>query len=346
MNKTINAYYESALSLKLPIIYIDEVKGLNVHLGNKNYFLLRDITQMNNASSIFISNNKYFIRSLFQDENIPVPKGISLSRADFLKTSLTGLVQGMQFPLVAKPMLGSHKGEDVLCNIKEIEGLSNYLKFMFKKHKFMLIEEYHTGLKEYQVLLLNGRILSVVERRKPTVIGDGVNSMAQLIMLQYNMSKNHYSKLLGDNCEDYINCLKEQDITPDKILKKNQIAKIRNAITPTLMGYTHALGRRINKKNAFLIRKTAKITGLDLVSLEILCEDINKPFTKSNWFILGVNSPSDITIHESPKSGKAVNVSKKILKQIIYRHPVAYLLHRLKLIYFNLTRDSDNGPKY
>lgn len=338
LNKILKTYYESALALKLPVTYIAAIKCLNIFIGGRNYLLLRGITQLNNASSIYITKNKRTINSIFQECGIPVPNGKAIHRTSFQNHTLIELIPGIKFPVVAKPMLNTNNGKDVLCNIKNIEDLVSYLEQMFKKYPYMLIEEYQTGLKEYQVLLLNNRIVNIIEFTSPTIKGDGQNSINVLINLKHKQLKKEDNE--SPINQDCINCLKGQGLTLNSIPQKNEIINIQNAINPSLGGRTYYVNKRINRKNSILIRQAAKITGLDLVGLDIMCEDINKSFSRSKWLVLEANFAPDITYHESPDEGRAVKVTTKILKQLIYQHPFAYLVHRLMLI---LKRETKNG---
>jgi cyanophycin synthetase len=340
LNKILKAYYESALALKLPVTCIDAINCLNIFLGGRNYLLLRGITQLNNASSIFVSKNKRTINSIFQDSGIPVPKSKAIRKTSFQKNPLIKLIPEIKFPVVAKPALNTDNGRDVLCNIKNIEDLADYLERMFKKHTYMLIEEYQTGLKEYQILLLNNRIINIIEFTAPTITGDGQNTIEQLIALKYRPLNKEDSESLSGLNDDCINCLKDQGLSLKHVLNKDEIIKIQNAVNRPLGGRTHAVDKHILRKNSMLIRQAAKITGLNLVGLDIMCEDINQSFSHSKWQVLEANFAPDITLHESPNEGNPIKVSTKILKQLIYQHPFAYLAHRLKLI---LGRETNNG---
>lgn len=351
LNKILEAYYKGALALKLPVTYIEEIRSLNIQFNKTNYFLVRGITQLNNASSMYISNNKKLMKTLLHDAGIPVPNGVTIHRNTFPKFPLPKLIDGLKFPLVAKPAKNTNSGTDVLCNIKNHDELSLFLEKNFKTHPYMLVEEYHAGLKEYRVLVLKGRVIGVVQRFAPGLIGDGDSTIRQLVTSNNNLIANNAftdspvespTSIIEIN-EDCINCLKDQGLTLDSIPKKGQAIKLRHVVNRAMGGHVCSIGKTINRENASFIEKTANITGLELVGIDVLCEDINKPFSKSKWMILETNFPPDITLHEAPDAGKAINVSKQILKQIIYRHPVAYLIHRLKLLFGGPLREHYRG---
>ncbi|WP_172653448.1 hypothetical protein [Legionella fallonii] len=333
MNKILQAYYESALTLKLPVTYVNEINSLHICFGKENYYLLRGITHLNNASSIFIANNKHATKLLFEQEGISVPKAVTINKRKLQKYSLSNLIKKLRFPLVIKPMLNSHSGMDVVCNIKTYDDLSFQLEKALQTSSDILVEEYHEGLKEYRVLLLKNRIIGVVERFAPIIEGDGQLTIEQL------MTQNEEFPQINDDCQ---NCLTDQGLSLDSIPHKGQVVRVRYAVNRALGGQVAFVNKKINRENAKYIRKAAQITGLDLVGLDLMCEHINHPFSKTKWFILEANFPPDITLHELPDDGKGIKIGKKVLIQLILRHPFAYLYHRLKNI-MSPTRGDSNG---
>lgn len=276
LNKILQTYYQSALNLKLPVIYVNEISSLNISFGKDNYFLLQGITHLNNASSIYLANNKQSTKSLLEHSGISVPKGVTITEKKLNATPLAILVKNLRFPVVIKPTLHNCHDMNVLCNIKTYDELSRHLEKALPTISSILVEEYHAGLKAYRVLLLKNRIIAIVERVTQTV-------EEQVAFVEIN----------------------------------------------------------INKKNARYLRQAARVTGLELVALDIVCEHINHPFSTTKCFILGASFPPDITLYETPAMDKGIKISKKILLQLILRHPFAYLYHRLKRIWLSNLGDTN-----
>ncbi len=95
-------------------------------------------------------------------------------------------------------------------------------------------------------------------------------------------------------------------------------------------GSVTALDKKLPALNRQWLRQAARKTGLALMSFDLLAEDIYKPFDETGLIFLEANHNPDISIHESPDFGKNIEISKIILKSLIFEHPVAYALQRLK----------------
>ncbi|ARG96345.1 hypothetical protein [Legionella micdadei] len=331
--ENLDLYYKNARDLHLPAVYSSDLEVVRIYLGKRNYYFMATITPFNDVGSSFLAKNKYLLNRTLEQARFPVPKAVGISKEQFIHCSLDELIHGLNFPLVVKPLRDTGRGKDVLCNIRDIKTLSEYLAKCFQYYGAMQVEEFHTDLKEYRVLLFRGKVIGVVERFPARVIGDGQHTIAELIDLTNEerakkiQTQRHitHRPLVID--EEYESCLKEQQLTVDSIIPKGKTIRLCYTVNTGRGGDIFSHGKKIHPENAKYLRKVANQTGLNYVGLDVLCEDINQPFSKTKWLILEANFNPDITLHEVPSQGKAVNVTRKVLKHLIYRHPVSYLYH-------------------
>ncbi|WP_051555195.1 hypothetical protein [Legionella fairfieldensis] len=345
MNRSTQVYYKRAQALGLDAVYIPEIGSLKISLGKKNYYFMATITPFNQGASIFIAKNKFFLNTLLARNGFSVPKALIVNQTTFTQYSLEKIVKDLKFPLVVKPVSDTSRGKDVLCNIKEISHLSACLTKGLQRYTAMQIEEFHPDLREYRVLILKNRVIGVVERFGASVTGDGKHTIAQLIAIKnQDIEKVIHtltvSPLVVD--EEYQQCLAEQGLDLTSIPPANKRVRLCYTANTGRGGDILSLGKKINKKNALCLINAAKAAGLDFVGFDVLCEDINIPFNEK-WFILEGNFHPDITLHEVSNQGKKVPVATAILRQLIFRHPFAYVKHwfgnsrfsfYLKIIFF------------
>lgn len=326
MDRNLQLYYRSALNLKLPVTYLQDIHHLTIQLGKSNYFLTKSVSQLNNAASIRVAKNKYATNLLLRDAGFSVPKATLISLEEFRNHKLTSLIKYLKFPLVLKPMIDREDRRDVICNIKDLDTLNSHLEEQLKIYPYIQIEEYQEGLKEYHVLLLKNRVIGVAERFPASIIGDGFHSIETLIKQAPPNSATigQMDKLI----KQYEACLNDQGYTPQAIPKQGEQIKLSYVVNRAIGGRALSLGNKIIRENANYLVKIAKLVGLDLLSFDILCEDINTPFSKSKPFILQVNFDPDISLHEQPDEGRQLSVSKSILKTIIFSQPLSYLNFR------------------
>lgn len=328
MDRNIRIYYQTAMTLGLPVTYIPGIRGLRIYLGKKNYYFTHTVTPFNCGASISISKNKYRLNKLLEEAGFVVPKAIAIRKEHFIKYSLAYLTRTLTFPLVAKPLCDTSRGKDVFCNIKDIETLSTYLRQCFNQYSVMQVEEFHQELKEYRVLIFKNRVLGVVERFGAQVVGDGQHSIQQLIDIS-NVERAKLSDTLTISPMvvdfEYQHCLAEQGLSMESIPPAGAAIKLCHTVNTGRGGDILSHGKKIHPYNARYLCKAAKATGLNVVGLDVLCKDIHDSFKNSQCVIIEANFNPDITIHEIPNRGEKSNVTTQILRQLIFRHPFSYL---------------------
>lgn len=329
MSINIDLFYEAALSLKLPVQYLPELDCLIIKI-KKNYIFYYYFSPYNSASSLYIGRHKQFINNLLKNKGYPVVNAVSIYSQYFSKSNVKELIKPLNFPLVIKPAADTYGGEGVICNIKDFKSLYQYLEVGLKSHYAMQIEEFHQGLREYRVLMFKKRILAVVERFAPIVYGDGQSSLRELI--EYKNSKQ-----LGDNKpgrfiidDECYNCLSDQGLTIDSVVEKGEAVRIAYSVNRARGGTVVAIHQKIPSYNVKQLKTIAETVDLELVGFDIFCEDIQKSFQGSHWLILEANTAPGLSIHEQPDAGRPCPVAKKIMRSLIFRHPVAYLMSRVK----------------
>ena len=344
MDKNALLYYQSACALTLSPIKTAQVGGFTIKLAKRNFFFRGGETPFNCGSSISIAENKYCMNKTLEAAGFPVPKANAFSKDEFRKEKLECLIEHLSFPLVVKPMLGTALGRDVLCNINSIEQLRAHMKSCYKRYKFLLIEEFHPNLTHYRVLVFYNKVIGVVERIPAAVVGDGIHSIKELIVI-HNVEREKLKATvsLGPIKVDgeYLIRLNELNITLDTIPENNETITLCYTCNSTRGGTMISLGKQICKENAHLLCQAAKALNLNIVGFDVACEDICIPIAESHGVIIEANYNPDITIHESPMFGISNRVSKTILARLIFRHPISYILglnqHRRARMYIKLS---------
>ena len=335
-------YYERALNLHLPVTYLDDLSTVKCELANRTYFFRGGFTPFNDGASNSLSNSKYCFNKLLEKSGFPVAKSVFIERADWpivKKWPEKQLLQGLTYPLVAKPTLNTQGGKDVLCNIKNKQLLTEYLDKCFIEHPVMTLETFHPNLTAYRVLVFYNKVIGVVRREPASVMGDGIHTITELMAI--NNTKRallNREMSLGDLVvdEEYLIRLEELGLSLEDIPTKNKVITLCYNCNASRGGTRVSLGRSICRENAKLACEAAKLLNLNIVGFDILCEDIEVPILQSRGIIVEANYHPDISLHEKPMYGTATPVSHIILKKLIYQHPVAYCFHLLHTKYFHL----------
>ncbi len=336
MDKNAELFYKGAKKLGLTVNFHADLGFLEIVIGSKHYYFLRTLTPLNEGASIFICKNKFKANQLLLKAGFPVPKAVAFSKNEISEFALAHFIKTLRFPLVAKPMENGGRGTDVLCNIKDLSTLQKQVDTIFKKFNYVQIEEFHKSPKEYRVLVFKNQVIGVVERFSASVVGDGTHTIAELIAIaneKREVLAKHLtiSPLIHDL--EYEQCLQEQGLSLKSVIPQGKKIQLCHTVNTGRGGDILSLGKKIHPANAALLCAALRETGLVYGGFDVLCEDIHLSFSQSKWMIIEINHNPDLTIHEIPNQGIRVNVINKILGELIWRHPLSYLLHLAGKLY-------------
>ncbi len=152
--------------------------------------------------------------------NFPVAKTHALKKDDFEDFN-SNIIKDFRFPLIIKPHNDAH-GNGVCMHIMSFDELVTKLKQSFEQYSTMLIQEEIQG-DEIRVLCLFGKVFLAYMRIPPFVIGNGKNSIQELVEEENQSNPNRgngYEKdmayiPLDEECKDYI---AKQNYTFESIL--------------------------------------------------------------------------------------------------------------------------------
>lgn len=325
MKKNAKRYYQSALYYHLPVEPLPDLDGFLVHIGKKNYYFFERSTPFNNMNSHRLALHKYYTSYFLAKAGIPVPAFVAISKQRFDDGMLEEDIAELEFPLVAKPMMATGFGDDVFCNIQTIQQLQEHLQQLFERYSYVNVEEYHGNLKSYRVLVFKQKVIGVVYRRAAFVEGDGVHSIRELIEMT-NQKRQQQSEILKPIVHD-MECeisLQKLSMTLDSVPKSGEEIPLGFTSNSSRGGTFKSIGKTICRENKAILLKAAKILDLDIAGIDVECEDINIPFSKSEGVVIEVNSSPSVRVHEESFEGKPVAVTRTIMRSLIFKHPFAY----------------------
>ncbi len=328
MDKNSQVYFNSALKLGLPVEEFEAIDGFRMKLGKHHYYFFDKVMPNNNASSAYVSNNKFAVNAILSKANIPVPKASKILTRDFNYEVLVNGIAGLKFPLVVKPTMFSGMGVDVVCNIPNIHSLFTECEKLVPFYPSLLIEEFHGNLLEYRVLIFENKIIELIERTPATVIGNGKSTIEDLVE-KANIQRLSLSNILKPIVFDFEAdvSLKNQGLTKNSIPAEGECIPLGFTCNSSRGGSVKVVENKMCKENKKLFLKVAKLLNLQLVGLDVKCKSLFEPIIKTKGVIIEANYCPSIRIHEDGISGVKSQVTMTIMKSFIYKHPIGYLMH-------------------
>ena len=254
------------------------------------------------------SENKNLSAALFEKNHVPTPLSITIPTNisdDELKVVLCDFNS-----LVVKPLNTNH-GKGITIGVKGTANTREAIEFAKKatlSKRFVILQEQVTNAKEYRFLVLNGKVIAVAHRRPPFVTGDGVSTVDTLIDVLNSdprRSTGHKAVLtqirktdvINENGEDFLKVVPAIGVCID-ILKTSNLS--RGGVAED---FTDTASNTL-KQIAVL---AAKSCFLGLAGVDIMTSDIANG-SRSNSYVIEVNSAPGLRMHEYPSIGTPRNV--------------------------------------
>lgn len=306
-----------------PYIY-KQKERLKIFYTKDDYFKYSKNFYNNNSMFGFkISNDKMLTEKFLKLANVPTTNSIKLSANQFEK-GMEYLVDNPS-PKVVKPInLANGRGVfvDVTTdNFREVwEQCVSIQKQRKVKYPKVLIQDMVTGF-EVRVIVVEGKVLSATLRTPPYVIGDGNNTIADLINEKNKIrSSNEYfrNKDLKQD-EKVIDYLSSKQQNLDTVLKENELC-ITYPISNLVNGgenivVTHLLNDKILKTAQDAV---IAIPGIHTAGVDVLIDSLETETPT----ILEVNKAPALQLNYYPYIGEPQSPLKYIFSSLVLEQKI------------------------
>ena len=199
---------KAATILGIEVSYFTGNWAIQLKKGNNVRFIVGYTFPLNDSTCFKIAGNKNLCSEILSANNIPnVPHRLVLSPSILEKRkSKQGNFKIIQqfiaengFPLLIKKN-NSSKGEGVYLLNSEPE-LENTLSKVYATEVSLCLSPFRSGIREFRNIVLDGRCVLSYEKELPFIVGNGKNSVWQLIagFLRQNNYSGSKSESFFDN---------------------------------------------------------------------------------------------------------------------------------------------------
>lgn len=314
MGTTTEAIYREAKKRKIPVICLEHSSVLQLGNGIYTRYLEASLTDRCGCVAADMASNKHLTKQILSVAGLPVPRG------DIAYTfrSAAAAAASIGWPVVVKPF-DANQGKGVFTNIGDIKELEKAYETAARYSHAVLVEKHIPG-KDYRLLVVGGKMVAAAERRAPFVIGDGINTIKQLIDIE------NRNPLRGEDHEKPLTIIRIDDMTRQVLAKsgydENSIPPAGEKVQLRFNGNLSTGGTardctdEVHPYNAELAVKAAQLMELDIAGIDITCGDISAPLDEENGAIIEVNAAPGLRMHIYPTEGMPRNVAGDILEYL------------------------------
>jgi len=315
---TIYSLIEAGLKRDIPVVYLYEENEFMWGYGKK---------QLRGRSTTFHNDGiKDTEFTMFKDMvgdflvkcGFPTPQGTNC----YTEKEILDAVHKLTFPIVVKPVAG-HKGQGVTTGIESDEqALEAFHKIVNAAQEEgvnfegALVQQQIYGT-DHRLLAVGGKFVAALERVPAYVDGDGANTIEKLIeeenkkIIRLDNARSPLCKIkMDDNLVEY---LKLQGLTLNDVPKAGERITLRRVANISAGGVSINVTEKIHPLNVKMVEDIASYFNVRCMGIDVLAQDISKPWTEGNFGIIEINAGPGVFMHLAPAYGGSIDVPGKII---------------------------------
>jgi cyanophycin synthetase len=223
-------------------------------------------------------------------------------------------------PLVVKP-IDSSKSRGVTVDIRTPGVLRAAFDEArrFSKRPYVMVQKQIVG-KLYRVVVINGKVVAVTERRPSTVVGDGMRTVAELVRQENQDPRRGNGKdtpmvLIDESiAEAYVGTEKWHS-TPavGETVRVTQLDSVSGG------GVAENVSVALDATWSDFFTTTAREMGLFICGFDILTDHLAEPLRERYVPLLEINSDPGLKIHTYPYMGQPIGIAGILFDELNLR---------------------------
>ncbi len=267
-------------------------------------------TDRTSAIAETISRDKDLTKWLLGSCGVPVPEGRMAGSAD----DAWEAAQDIGLPVVVKPCDGNH-GRGVFIELERREEVESAYRIALDEGSGVLVERCVPGA-EHRLLVVGGRLVAANRGDMVWVTGDGRQTILELIASQINADPRR-----GTTEEHPLNMIRIDSAARMEIARQGFDGDSVPADGQTVLiqrngNHAFDVTDEVHPTVAAAASLAARIVGLDIAGIDLVCEDISRPLAEQGGAIVEVNAGPSLLMHIKPAVGKPRPVGKAIVEHL------------------------------
>ncbi len=305
------AIVHAALARAIPYRRLTEGSLVQFGWGRKQRRI--QAAEMDSTSTIgeAIAQDKELTKFLLESAGVPVPEGRPVTDAQDAWTAACELGG----PVVVKPRDGN-QGKGVAANIETREQVLAAYAAAAEISPNVMVERHLAG-NDFRLLVIGDRLVAAARREPPHVIGDGQQDIRQLVEevnRDPRRSDNHATILSKIRLDDIaLATLAKEGLDAESVPRMGARVLLRNNANLSTGGTATDVTDDVHQELAACAVAAAKMVGLDLCGVDVVCESVLKPLASQAGGVIEVNAAPGLRMHLQPSLGKGRPVGEAII---------------------------------
>ena len=305
---------DAATDRRIPSIRLTEGNLVQLGHGSAQRRIWTAETDRTSAIGESIASDKDLTKTLLASCGVPVPEGSVVRSA----AAAWEEAQDIGLPVAIKPVDGNH-GRGVSLNLMSEADVHAAYAIASEEgdSSAVLVERFIPG-NEHRLLVVGSKVVAAAKGESLWVVGDGQSTVTQLCDSQINIDPRRgnseefpLSPVVPAESDEVKLDLKRQGLTPDSVPQAGQkvLIQLNGNVADDVTDEVHP-------DVAHVAALAARVVGLDIAGIDLVCEDISRPLQEQRGAIIEVNSSPGLLAHIKPAKGEPRNVGKAIVEHL------------------------------
>jgi cyanophycin synthetase len=292
----------------------------------------QNCTAIDDPVTLMIALDKTLCNQLLTEAGLPVPRHTEFTLRTLSRA--TGFLEQVQGDVVVKPAAGTGGGAGVTTGIRTPRQLAWAATLAAQSSSDLLVEQQIPG-DNYRLLYLDGVLLDAVQRRPPSVTGNGRSTIRKLVD-EVNAARLHRSSTISQVLitvdMDMRHTLARQKLSLKSVPAAGVVVPVKTVINQNFAADNVTVTDRLCPAIVAEGARAAQAVGVRLAGIDIITHDLTVPLAKSGGVILEVNTTPGFHYHYQKNDGSfpvAVRVLEVLLRELQEKSAVSPFLENL-----------------
>ena len=259
----------------------------------------------------FITDDKMYAKKIMIENEINTPMCICLNKKSMSDGKINKVIKSiLGKKVVVKPKTTNYgDGITIIDSPAAEDILKSAVEYAFTFDSYVLIEEYVKG-NEYRFLVIDGKCIHVSWRRRTSVVGNGINTIQELIKQKVNSPLyTRFERKIVIN-KPMLDYLDEQGYSLDYIPPKDERIFLHKVSNVSKGGEAVSVNEIMPEYYKKIAEKLVKAFNAKICGVDMIIDDLDS----REYNVIELNDNPGILSNEYPVEGEGVKAGIEILK--------------------------------
>src|SRR5680860_1203345 len=300
----------------IPWIRLSEGSLVQLGHGIHQRRIRATMTSQTGSLGVDIASDKKLTNRLLAATGIPVPRSEVVRDED----GAVAAANRIGMPVAIKPLDGNHGRGVMLILTDEDSVRAGFRAAQAQTRRGAVVVETYLVGNDYRCLVIGGVLRAVAQRVPAHVEGDGKHSLTELVEITNADPRRgigHEKGLTRIKLDDEsIAYAREQGFEMSDSPPRGHRVYLKRTGNMSTGGISIDRTEEAHPDNVELAELAARVVGLDIAGIDLICPDVSLPVRETGGGIVEVNAAPGFRMHTHPTEGESQYVAKPVIDML------------------------------